>query len=60
MKDKNGKEILAGSKCIVNGAKLGMVTMTGATNCAVLVLSDDVQECSERLISDSEAIEIKG
>ena len=47
MKDKNGKEILAGYKCIVDDAILGVVTAVREAVAVVLMLKENPSQCYE-------------
>ena len=58
MKDKNGNEIKAGERCIVDEKQLGLVTGTKEDKVIVLMLKDAGQVCAEELISP-EYIEMK-
>lgn len=50
MKDKNGKEIVVGSKCLIDDHQLGLITGIQEGEVAVLVLADSGQTCSEHLV----------
>lgn len=58
MTDKNGNEIFASHKCIVDGKHLGMVTGFSGNNVTVLMLADAGRVCNEVLLDPSQ-IEMK-
>ena len=51
MKDKIGKDIVYGNRCLIDDSQLGLVTGFQSEQVSVMVLADAGQVCAEQLIN---------
>ena len=58
MKDKNGKDIKNGNRCLIDDKQLGLVTGFQNMQVSVLILGDSGTTCNEQLV-DSQRITMK-
>lgn len=58
MKDKNGKDIKNGNRCLIDDKQLGLVTGFQGNQVSVLILADAGKTCAEQLV-EPECITIK-